>query len=165
MKKFIPFLAIPLFLFGSCLKSDKTCNYPDSKVIAPPEQQKALLDSLSVHYINATLSPFGFYYKIVKPGTGASVSNLCSEITANYTGGFFNGTHFDSTTTSVKFTLGKLIVAWQKAIPLVREGGELLLYVPPSLGYGPKNTSDNQGNIIIPANSYLVFSIKVISIE
>lgn len=166
MKKFIPLLlAIPLLFLGSCLKSDKSCEYKDSNVTAPTQQQEALLDSLTKYNINATLHPSGFYYKIIKPGSGASVSNLCSYITAEYTGSFFNGNKFDSPTAPVEFTLGQLIIAWQKAIPLVKEGGELLLYVPPALGYGPKDKPDNNGNVSIRGNSYLIFNIKVKSIE
>lgn len=165
MKKFAFLLALPLIVFAGCLKSDNTCNYEDSSVVAPEEEQQALLDSLNAHGISATLHPSGFYYQILTPGTGASVSNLCSNITANYWGGFFNGNKFDSSATPISFTLGRLILAWQEAIPLVNEGGVINVYVPPTLGYGTREVRNNDGDLIIPANSYLVFHIEVEAIE
>lgn len=169
MKKFAFLLVLPLIVFAGCLKSDNNCGYEDSTVVAPEEEQQALLDSLNAHGISATLHPSGFYYNVISTGSGASVSNLCSNITANYWGGFFNGNKFDSSASPISFTLGRLVLAWQKAIPLVQEGGEINIYVPPTLGYGNQNVVDvdSLGNtfVAIPANSYLVFHVEVISIE
>lgn len=165
MKKII--LCLPVFLLialSSCNK-DNTCDFTDSSKTAPESEQNALQDSLTKYNINANLAPAGFYYKIITPGTGGVVSNLCAKVTASYWGGFFNGSGFDSSATAVPFTLGQTIVGWQKAIPLIKGGGEMHIFIPPSFAYGDKVVTDRNGRVLIPANSYLVFKVKVQSIE
>jgi len=155
-----------LVFFAGCMKQndDKKCDYLDSAVVAPQAEQDALLDSLANHGIqDATLDPSGFYYDIVDPGSGAFVSNLCTLVATYYKGGFFNGTSFDSSLVQpAVFQLAGVIDGWQKGIPLIKKGGEINLYIPPSLGYGSKDLIDtNTGDTVIPANSYLVFNIKL----
>ncbi len=168
MKKVVVVIIGLMFLLNSCIKKDTACNYLDSMKVAPAAEISALGDSLAAHGItNATLHASGFYYTITNPGTGAIVSNLCSNITNTYTGSFFNGVVFDSTKTGSQatFPLGAVIVGWQKGIPLVKAGGSINLYIPPSLGYGSNPVKDQStGAVIIPANSYLVFNVNVVSI-
>lgn len=159
---------MPAFLLMIALLScnkDKSCGFTDSAKTAPESEQNAIQDSLTKYNIAANLAPAGFYYKIVDPGTGGIVSNLCSKVNASYWGGFFNGKGFDSSATPVPFVLGQTIVGWQKAIPLVKEGGEIHIYIPPSLAYADKRVTDRNGNTLIPPNSYLVFRVKVKTIE
>jgi FKBP-type peptidyl-prolyl cis-trans isomerase FkpA len=59
-----------------------------------------------------------------------------------------------------------VIPAWQKAIPLITKNGDSSLYIPPSLGYGSKDvTNPSTGQIIIPANSNLVFRVVISDIQ
>jgi FKBP-type peptidyl-prolyl cis-trans isomerase FkpA len=167
MKRLLTASVITLFIFSSCLKKDSKCGYSDSTVIAPDVEKLALSDSLNAYNItDATLHASGFYYTIVNPGTGPAVSNLCSNITVTYKGGFFNGKIFDSTKTgeTASFPLGGVITGWQKGIPLVKAGGEINLYIPPSLGYGSRNFPSDQ-SVVIPKNSYLVFKVHVVDIQ
>jgi FKBP-type peptidyl-prolyl cis-trans isomerase FkpA len=60
--------------------------------------------------------------------------------------------------------LGQVIPGWQKGIPLVKGGGSINLYIPPSLGYGA-NAYPPTGTVIIPGGSNLVFNVNVISIK
>ena len=165
MKKILFFLLITAGMFSSCLKQDTKCNYTDSKIVAPAEQQAALKDSLNAHGItNATLAPEGYYYTIVNQGSGPSVVNLCSSVTVDYSGAFFNGKVFDSTATGspAYFALGQVITGWQKGVALVNKGGDIILYIPPALAYGPGDTKNpNTGEVVIPGGSYLVFKIHV----
>lgn len=165
-------IAIPLvflaFIFTGCLKNDK-CSRNDSSVVAPTSEVANLNDSLNSHGISATPHPVGFYYNIVTPGTGKSVSNLCDNIVIDYKGSLLNGTVFDSTTANnpATFELGTLIVGWQKGIPLIKVGGEIDLYIPPSLAYGNVNdvTNPRTGEVIIPKGSNLIFHIKILDIQ
>ena len=163
MKKLLLFPSLIALLFlGSCLKKgDNKCGYTDSNIVAPQAEQDALLDSLTNHGIQAAeLHPSGFYYTITDPGSGAFVSNLCTAIAITYKGGFFNGKSFDSSLVQpVVFQLGQLITGWQKGIPLIKKGGKITLYIPPSLGYG---SEDRNG---IPANSYLIFDITLVDLQ
>ena len=168
MKKILPLSIIALLFLGSCLKKqDNKCGYNDSSVIAPQAEQDALQDSLTAHGIQgAILDPSGFYYTITNPGSGAFVSNLCTTVATYYKGGFFNGQTFDSSLVQTAvFQLGQVIAGWQKGIPLIKKGGEINLYIPPSLGYGSQDQTDQNGNVAIPANSYLVFNVTLVDLQ
>lgn len=166
MKKFI-FLSvvISILTLTSCKKNktnNNACSYTESNLVAPASEQEALLDSLNAHNIQATKDSAGFYYTINKPGTTPGVTNLCTSISVFYRGGFFNGVGFDSTATGSPaiFELNQVILGWQKGIPLINYSGDITLYIPPSLGYGSKPVTDpNTGNVVIPANSYLIFRV------
>ena len=101
----------------------------------------------------------GFYYQILTPGTGATPT-LSSKVTVFYKGTLTNGNVFDQTNANpVTFGLNQLILGWQYGIPLVKAGGRVMLYLPPSLGYGSQATGS------IPANSVLIFDITLQSVQ
>lgn len=162
------FVAICLFSTESCSKkSNNTCGYPTTNIVAPISEQQALQDSLTQQGIEATMAPSGFFYSITQPGSGPSATDLCSTVAVFYRAGFLNGTAFDSTKNgqAAIFQLGQVIPAWQKALPLIAKNGEMTLYVPPSLAYGDKDTKDSTGKVIIPANSNLVFQIQLVDVQ
>lgn len=147
----------------SCGKKDTTCSYNDSGMIAPASEVANVQAYLTTNSITATQHPSGFFYKINQAGTGAAVVNLCSVVSVKYAGRLTNGTYFDpttpGTTSAATFTLGQVIVGWQKGVPLISAGGKITLYIPPSLGYG----SSAAGTI--PANSILIFDIELVSVQ
>ncbi|HEY0750704.1 MAG TPA: FKBP-type peptidyl-prolyl cis-trans isomerase, partial [Chitinophagaceae bacterium] len=98
------------------------------------------------------------------PGTGAT-ANICSVITINYSGALTNGNTFNQTTSPVSFRLSDLITGWKNGIPLIKQGGNITLYVPPSLAYGDQERRDQDGNVIIPANSMLIFTIDLVAVQ
>jgi FKBP-type peptidyl-prolyl cis-trans isomerase FkpA len=176
MKKILAVCVTALFILASCAKTDNKCRYTDSTVIAPASEVQALKDSLTAHGITATKDPSGFFYTINTQGAGASVTNLCTVLTVAYKGTFFNGqvfdaTKFDTTVTPnvpipVDFQLGGVIVGWQKALPLINKGGDITLYIPPSLAYGPSDVKNQQtGAVVIPGGSNLIFTVHVVDIQ
>ncbi len=166
-KNLFLFLFIFVIAVAGCKKKDNSCGFPVSNVIAPASEQEALLDSLTARGIDATLAPSGFYYKINQPGDGASPTSLCSTLAVYYRGGFLNGVAFDSTADNKPaiFQLGQVIGGWKKGLPLIKKGGDITLYIPPSLGYGTKDVKDNNGNMVIPANSNLVFRVQLLEVQ
>lgn len=159
---------IALLFLASCKKNTSTsCGYTISTFVAPTSEQQALHDSLTAHGINATLNPSGFYYNINAAGSGPLATSLCSTFSVFYRGGFLNGQAFDSSKNGVPviFNLGQVIEGWQKGLPLVAKGGDITLYIPPSLGYGSTNVTDSSGNVVIPANSNLVFRVVVADLQ
>lgn len=157
-------IAAGLLLLGSC-KKDNSCAFRDSSQTAPEIERVALADSLEKHGIrNALQHPSGFYYQIEQQGSGPFIANLCNSVTVDYWGGFFNGNGFDSSRSST-FTLGQVVVGWQKALPLVNQGGKINIYIPPSLGFGNTPRPGPGGEILIPSNSYLVFKVEVLKIQ
>ncbi len=163
MKKIVLFLSLPLLVMMcmSCSKNS-SCSAVDTNKVAPAAEIANLQDSLTKYGIEATQHPSGIFYKIINPGSGGIVSNLCTQVSATYWGGFFDGRSFDQSVSPLTFTLGATIVGWHKGIPLVKEGGEIEIYIPPSLGYGDEDMKDNNGVVVIPKNSYLVFKVKVV---
>ena len=118
---------------------------------------KAWLDGNSLTY---TQHASGIFYQIVAPGTGANPV-VCSNVTVKYIGRLTtSSTPVDKNTTGVPFKLGQLITGWQIGIPLVQKGGSIILYIPPSLGYGSAGAGAS-----IPPNSNLVFSIDLMDVQ
>jgi len=166
MKKWVfVLLGLPLFII-SCSKSDK-CAFSESNASATAAEITYLQDYLTNNSITATAHQSGIFYIINDPGSGTGAS-ICSNLTVNYTGTLLsNGAVFDSnnSTAGVSFVLGQLIVGWQKGIPLIRKGGTVTLYIPPSLGYGSVDRTDQYGAVVIPANSYLKFTIHLLDVQ
>jgi len=145
-------------LFYGC-KKDSGCGYSDQNIVAPVSEQQAVksyLDSNSVY--SATKDAAGFYYEVYEDGNGNS-PNLCSQIEVSYTGKLTSGAIFEQASTA--FTLGSSIEGLRKGLPLIKKGGHMKLYIPPSLAYGSKEIKDGSGKVIIPANSILIFDISL----
>ena len=154
-----PMVALVLISTG-CKKSDPGgCTYTESGAVAPASEIAALQAWVNTNHPAAIQHPSGLFYEIVNPGTGTATPSVCSQVTVKYTGYLTNGSKFDENLTGVTFTLGTLIVGWQKGIPLIKSGGTINLYIPPSLGYG--NTAIGS----VPANSYLVFVIQLMNVQ
>jgi FKBP-type peptidyl-prolyl cis-trans isomerase len=169
MKNIFWILLVSVFLFG-CLKntnSTQQCSYVDTQTLAPDSEVQKLTAYLDSNHIHAQKHTSGFYYIIHSQGAGAFVTNLCSLVTVTYKGKFTNGATFDSTGTNnvATFQLGSVILGWQKGVPLVNKGGSITLYIPPSLGYGPYDVQNNQGHVVIPGKSILIFDIEVLDIS
>jgi FKBP-type peptidyl-prolyl cis-trans isomerase FkpA len=165
-KKLLFIIALPIVI-ASCLKSsdnNNTCGLVLSTNVAPASQIADVQNFLTASNITATQHPSGLFYKINQPGSG-TVAGACSTVTVKYKGTLTNGTGFDSSyvlaPNGIPFTLGGLIAGWQIGIPLIKKGGSINLYIPPSLGYGSSASSDGK----IPANSILVFYIDLVDVQ
>lgn len=143
-----------LFLLTSCSKNN-FCE-PDSTQ-APPSEIAQVEAYLNSNGITATKDGRGFYYIIKNEGAG-KFATICSNVTVNYVGRLTNGTQFDSNN-NISFAIRGLIKGWQQGIPLLKPGGSITLFIPPSLGYGSQATSS------IPANSILIFEIDLLAIN
>ena len=149
---------------NSCLKKDSGCNYTDVNTVAvasEQEQLKAYLDSAA---IKATKDWRGFYFSVLSTGSG-DTAKPCSQITVSYKGWLTNGKIFDQQSNAVFNSLGSLIDGWREGMPLIKKGGRILLYIPPSLGYGSKNLTDNSGNTVVPSNSIIIFDINLVNVQ
>ena len=152
-----------VILSAGCLKSDTGCSLQQSNVVAPTSEQAELEQYLDANGITATKHSSGFYYNILEPGTGAS-PGLCSTVQIAYTGRRTDNFQFDANT-NLQIQLGQLIEGWRKGLPLLKKGGRIMLYIPPSLGYGARDILDQQGNVIIPKNSHLIFDVTLINLQ
>jgi FKBP-type peptidyl-prolyl cis-trans isomerase FkpA len=166
MKKIFFLMALFSLSISSCKKKD-TCPYTESGISATVAERTYLETYLAANTLPAIQHTSGVFYNITVPGSGLSPT-ICSNITIKYTGSFIpSGMVFDHSpagSPGVNFTLGELIVGWQKILPLLKIGGKVTLYIPPSLGYGARNYP-NDTNIAIPANSYLKFEIELVNVQ
>ena len=161
MRVLVAVLFLSATLLTGCFKSDTGCPYSNSSKIAPANEEQALSSYITANGITAVKHGSNMYYQIITTGTGTASPQLCSNIQISYTGQLTNGNVFDSQN-NVVFTLGSLIEGWKYGLPLIKKGGKIKLYIPPSLGYGSTDVKDqNTGNIIIPANSILIFEITL----
>jgi FKBP-type peptidyl-prolyl cis-trans isomerase FkpA len=164
MGKLVICALIGSLLFTSCLKKDSGCGYGDPGSVGTTDERQQLKAYLDSANIPATLSPHGFYYSISQGGSG-NMPGQCSQITVSYKGWLTSGVSFETQTTTVFTALGSLIDGWREGIPLIRKGGGIRLYIPPSLGYGSKGITDNSGNIVVPPNSIIIFDISLIDVQ
>lgn len=140
---------------AGCLKGENntTCNYNACSLVAPASEIQAVQNYLSGAGITgAQQHCSGAFYIIDEAGTGATPT-ACSRVNATYTGKFTNGSQFDAATAD--FGLQQVITGWTNTIPLIKAGGRIRLFIPPSLGYGP---NDYRG---IPGNSILIFDVQL----
>ena len=167
MKKLSSYLLLlSAIVFASCKKEDK-CTFKDYPVIAPAAEKTQLEDYLAAASITATAHSSGAYYTITAAGTGANPT-ICSGVSVRYVGTIIpSGAQFDASagTDPVSLPLGMLITGWQKLLPLIKEGGVINMYIPPALGYGYQDQTDNNNNVVIPANSYLKFHVELVSVQ
>lgn len=146
----IVFTALTLFI--SCSKDNSSVDYS-----AKNEQE--IKDYIAKNNLTAQRTASGLYYVILNEGTGANPT-ATSNVTVAYKGYFTNGTVFDqSSAAGISFGLNQVIKGWTEGIPYFKTGGNGILLIPSSLGYG-NNTSGP-----IPGGSVLLFDVKLLSIK
>lgn len=156
MKILLPCLLAGILALSSC---DKTDNLRCGEVTttAPSGEAATLQAYIYAQGITAVADSRGFFYTIVRPGSGVSPTP-CSNITVDYTGRLTNGQQFDAAA-GATFNLSRTVAGWQEGLPLIGEGGSMVLYLPPSLGYGASASGS------IPPNSITIFSIDLKSVQ
>lgn len=107
--------------------------------------------------------PSGVMYRTISrsltPGAQPTVADT---VTIHYEGKLITGAVFDSSfarNEPASFPLGRLIPAWQDAIPHMHVGDEIVLYTPASQAYGERDLSPD-----IPPNSTLIFRVHLFGI-
>ena len=122
----------------------------------------------TLHLEDFTTSKHGIKYKIIK-SSEQQKAQLGDIVTVHYSGYLLNGINqvgqkFDSSLDRgepFQFNLGgrQVIEGWELSLADMKIGEERVIILPPELAYG------NQSVSIIPANSFLIFDIKLISAE
>jgi FKBP-type peptidyl-prolyl cis-trans isomerase FkpA len=164
MQKLLLCVLCGSLIFSSCLKKNNGCGYTNDTAVASAADEQALVNYIDSAHISAIKDWRGFYYSILASGSG-DTAKPCSQITVSYKGWISNGQLFDQQTNAVFTSLGSLIDGWREGMPLIEKGGEIMLYIPPSLGYGSKDLTDGSGNTVVPANSIIIFQITLINVQ
>lgn len=159
MKRILLASAILLTLTTACKKtSNYDCSTAAPTTVASATETAYLQTFLTANNITA-IEKNGMFYTLTQ-GSGAS-PNVCNNVSIDYAGNLITGTtvgaQFDASTAGqpASFTLSGLIPAWQIILPLVKVGGTVTMYCPPSLAYGNRVAGS------IPANSYLKFVVSL----
>ena len=105
----------------------------------------------------------------VTVGTG-TVATPGSVVSVLYVGALADATVFDSSAAHgnkpLDFTLGAqgLIPGFQIGVNGMKVGGERKIAIPPELGYGAQDVKGASGKVIIPANSTIIFDVKLVKV-
>jgi FKBP-type peptidyl-prolyl cis-trans isomerase len=90
-------------------------------------------------------------------------------VSVHYTGWLTNGTAFDTSLggTPIAFKIGggNLLVGFEEGIVGMKVGGKRRLIIPPNLGYGANEVRDAKGNVVIPANSTIIFDVQLMAVS
>lgn len=166
-------LLTAVVLLSACKKkgSDDGCSdSPGTTVVSAAEEAMVVkyLDSMSITTA-VELEGSGMYYIIDKPGN-TKRAKQCSVITVEYKGYYRNGQVFDQTTgTATNFggyPLSTLYEGWRRGLPLIGEGGEIRLFLPPTLAAGAAGQfNPNTGLYNIPPNAVMIFEVKLQTIK
>ncbi len=176
MKKWYLLSTLALIVFTNCGKINNTsttdCSQLPIETNATPIEKQNLDAYLAANGLTTTaVEKNGMYYIITNQGTGVS-PNLCSNLSVSYRGnlitGNTNGGIFDETLSgeTANFPLSNVINGWKIIFPLVKAGGNVTLFIPPSLAYGAQSKpSKGGGYSSIPSNSYLKFTVSLIAVQ
>jgi len=106
--------------------------------------------------------PSGVQYKVIRSGpSGGERPDRNDLVRVDYEGTLTDGSVFDSSFQAGQpavFVVGNVVPGWTEALQQMRVGDEWIVYVPPAQGYG------DQSSPKIPANSVMVFRIKLLDI-
>lgn len=148
MFKLIFILLLPLL----CLQSCKT--YSDEEIEEFDDKIKEYLTGNN----KFTRSESGLYYHIIQEGE-LHKTKFTDSVLMTYTGKLLNGNVFEKQDNPIQFAVRDLIEGWKEGLMYCGQGSEIEIIIPPQLGYG-NNELDK-----IPANSILLYTIKVIEIK
>ncbi len=88
----------------------------------------------------------------------------------HYVGQLLNGETFDTSSQSevpfeVQLGVGQVITGWELGLVGMKEGGTRRLVIPSEFAYGAREIANPDGEVIIPANSTLLFDIILLKIK
>jgi len=127
-------------------------------------QRQADLAKIAADYPNTTQTSSGVRYIIQRQGTGNKPTRG-QTVSVHYTGKLLNGTVFDDSTLrgrplEFQAGAGRVIEGWDEMVMDMRVGEKRLAIIPPEKAYGDRAVGG-----VIPANSFLVFEMELISVK
>lgn len=121
-------------------------------------ESQAWLDEVKAANSAVQTTASGLMYEIVNPGDAAvKAVNDADQVVVKYSGTLKDGKEFDRND-SVSFPLNRVIAGWTEGMKLVGKGGQVNLWIPAELAYGPQ---DRPG---IPGNSALKFEVTLLDV-
>jgi FKBP-type peptidyl-prolyl cis-trans isomerase len=109
----------------------------------------------------------GLKYVRVKTGSGPKAT-MGQKVKVEFTGSLPNGTVFNSTDgIPFKFDIGdpQVIPGWNEGFQLMSAGEKGVFIIPPALGFGKEGFKDDDGKVMVPPNSVIIFEVELLSIK
>jgi len=120
------------------------------------------INRINSDYPNTQITASGIRYIIQRTGSGGKPA-VGNTVSVHYVGRLLNGTVFDDSTLRgrpIEFQAGtgRVIQGWDEIVLEMQVGEKRLVVIPPELAYGDRSVGG-----VIPANSFLVFEMELIS--
>jgi FKBP-type peptidyl-prolyl cis-trans isomerase len=119
---------------------------------------KKIDDYLLANNISAIKDISGIRYTVDILGKGFP-PRISDNVKFDYTGKFLDGSVFETKSITTFTPISNFIAGFQVGFPQIPSGSTVTLYIPSGYGYGQNSTST------IPANSILVFTIKLKQVQ
>jgi len=143
-----------VFTFTACQKQDVYDREAQLQT-----DREIILKFIADQKLTNVLENDGVFYQVIKEGTGTEPVELTDLVSVFYEGRLIkDGTVFETSTDTVKFTLNEVIEGWQKGIPAIKKGGEIRLLIPSPMAYANFEVGP------IPANSPLDFTVELLDV-
>ena len=128
-----------------------------------------LIQSCSSERTGVTITtPSGLKYTDEVIGTGPS-PKIGQFVTVKYLGTLTGGKPFDSTEADHPYTfhlgIDKAIPGWVEGLMSMKVGGKRKLIIPPQLGYGEQGITAENGDVVIPPNETLHFTVELLGVK
>lgn len=154
MKRFVMLLAAALSVAGCDLNVPNP--YGDNSEPSDPAKE-TFASSLNINIATMQKTEAGTYYKDVKEGTGATLSDE-GPVVISYLGFLKNGAQFAGVS-DLTIPVANLVGGLRDAMRGMKVGGERIIVVPSALGYGPGGFVSDDGRSVVPPNSTLVYDV------
>lgn len=124
------------------------------------EFDKQIQEYIDSKGLDMTKTEDGMYYRILEEGTGEFI-RFNDLVKFYYKGYFIDGNAFQSIEESdaIEFKVNQLIIGWQEALMMLKEGGSIHIIIPPQLAYGKQEAG------IIPEDSILQYELTVLEVK
>ena len=120
------------------------------------EGKKAIEDFAKQDNVITTES--GIAYRYATKGTGKSPVDG-DKVKVTYRGTLVNGTEFDKSEEPVEFGVNQVIPGWTELLKLMKEGDQVIAYIPYDLAYG----ANGSGSSIEPFST-LIFDVTLLEV-
>jgi len=107
-------------------------------------------------------TPSGLQYMVIKPGSGPTPTKDDVAL-VDYRGTLTSGAEFDASKPGqpVPMPLSRVVPGFREALSLMPKDSVYRFWLPPAQAYGSEAKSDANGNVVIPADSVLVFDVTM----
>ena len=107
----------------------------------------------------------GLRYIETSPGASQQEARWCANAIVQYSGMLVDGSEFDAGDLPFIPGASNVIAGFQQGIVGMRLDATRRLIIPPNLGYGSQELRNQQNEVVIPANSTLIFDVQLIAVQ